>query len=159
MGVDVKAARFEIKPARFEDPGVQRLIADALGDLSRRYGGGGDDTPVEAEDFAPPRGRFFVACDGDDLIGCAGWRAHGEDAELKRMYTAPSARGRGVARQMLATIEESARADGRRRIILETGDRQPEAIALYTSAGYHRIEDFGFYKDHAGVLSFARDLL
>lgn len=148
----------EIKETRFEDPGVRRLIADALAELSRRYGGNGDDTPVAADDFAPPRGRFFVAWDGQDLIGCAGWRAHGEDAELKRMYTAPAARGRGVARRMLAAIEESARADGRRRLILETGDRQPEAIALYTSAGYQRIEDFGYYKDYEGVLSFAREL-
>ena len=148
----------EIRAARPEDPGVQRLLAEALGDLSRRYGGTGDDTPVAADDFVPPRGRFFVARDGDDLIGCGGWRAHGVDAELKRMYTTPAARGRGVARRVLAAIEESARADGRRRLILETGDRQPEAIALYVSAGYRRIEDFGYYKDHAGVLSFARDL-
>ena len=148
----------EIKAARIYDPAVQRLIADALADLSQRYGGSGDDTPVSADEFAPPRGRFFVACDSGDLIGCAGWRAHGEDAELKRMYTAPAARGRGVARRMLAAIEDSARADGRRRLILETGNLQPEAIALYTSAGYRRIEDFGYYKDHAGVLSFARDL-
>jgi ribosomal protein S18 acetylase RimI-like enzyme len=72
------------------------------------------------------------------------------------MYTAPAARGRGVARRMLAAIEESARNSGRKRVILETGDKQPEAIALYESAGYQRIEDFGFYKDHAGVLSYAR---
>jgi ribosomal protein S18 acetylase RimI-like enzyme len=74
------------------------------------------------------------------------------------MYTAPAARGRGVARRVLAAVEESARAAGCRRVILETGDRQPEAIALYTSAGYRRIADFGYYKDEEGVLSFARDL-
>ena len=59
---------------------------------------------------------------------------------------------------MLAAIEESARDAGCRRLILETGDRQPEAIALYQSAGYTRIEDFGYYKDHADVLSFAKTL-
>ena len=149
----------EIRVARFDEPEVQKLVAEALGDLSERYGGGsGDDTPVEASDFAPPKGRFFVAAEGHRLVGCAGWRVHGADAELKRMYTVPTARGRGVARRLLATIEESARADGRKRVILETGDKQPEAIALYASAGYHRIDDFGFYRDHAGVLSFARDL-
>jgi GNAT superfamily N-acetyltransferase len=148
----------EIRAARFDEPEVQKLVAEALGDLSQRYGGSGDDTPVAASDFAPPEGRFFVAVDGDRLVGCAGWRVHGDDAELKRMYTAPAVRGRGVARRMLATIEESARADGRKRVILETGDKQPEAIALYASAGYHRIEDFGFYRDEPGVLSFARDL-
>jgi GNAT superfamily N-acetyltransferase len=147
-----------IRAASFDDAEVQKLASDALGDLSQRYGGSGDDTPVAAEEFVPPRGAFFVALDGHDLIGCAGWRAHGEDAELKRMYTAPAARGRGVARRLLAAIEESARANGHKRVILETGDRQPEAIALYESAGYQRIEDFGFYKDHEGVLSYARAL-
>jgi GNAT superfamily N-acetyltransferase len=154
----VHVSEIEIRAARFDEPEVRKLVADALGDLSQRYGGSGDDTPVAPEDFLPPRGRFFVALDGTELIGCAGWRAHGEDAELKRMYTAPAARGRGVARRMLATIEQSARADGRKRVILETGDRQPEAIGLYASAGYRRIDDFGYYKDEAGVLSFARDL-
>jgi ribosomal protein S18 acetylase RimI-like enzyme len=59
---------------------------------------------------------------------------------------------------MLGVIEESARSAGRKRVILETGDQQPEAIALYESAGYERIEDFGFYKDYDGVLSYARVL-
>lgn len=149
----------EIRAARFDEPEAQKLIADALGDLSQRYGGGsGDDTPVAPSEFAPPNGRFFVAADGDRLVGCAGWRAHGPDAELKRMYTVPEARGRGVARRMLTTIEESARADGRARVILEMGDRQPEAISLYETSGYARIEDFGYYKGATGVLSFAKDL-
>ncbi len=155
-------SEIEIREARFDEPEVQELVSEALGDLSRRYGGSGDDTPVTRTDFDPPDGRFFVACRTGapeaDLVGCAGWRRHGDDAELKRMYTAPAVRGRGVARRILAAIEESARAAGCRRVILETGDRQPEAIALYTTAGYRRIEDFGYYKDHAGVLSFARDL-
>ncbi len=152
--------QIEIREARFDEPGVQKLVADALGDLSQRYGGSGDDTPVSGSDFHPPAGRFFVAVAGSsgDLVGCGGWRRHDGDAELKRMYTAPAARGRGVARRVLAAVEESARAAGCRRVILETGDRQPEAIALYTSAGYRRIEDFGYYKGEAGVLSFARDL-
>ncbi|GAB1642642.1 GNAT family N-acetyltransferase [Krasilnikovia sp. MM14-A1259] len=151
-------SEIEIRRAHFQAPDVQALVADALGDLSQRYGGTGDDTPIGDDDFEPPSGLFFAAYLGDVLVGCAGWRGHGGDAELKRMYTSPAVRGRGVARRLLAAVEESARADGRKRVILETGDRQPEAIALYTSAGYERIEDFGYYKGHAGVLSYARTL-
>ena len=151
-------SEIEIRAARFDEPEVRKLVADALAELSRRYGGSGDDTPVSPTDFDPPAGCFFVAVAGGDPVACAGWRRHDGDAELKRMYTAPAARGRGVARRMLATIEESARAAGCKRVILETGDLQPEAIALYTSAGYERIEDFGYYKGEEGVLSFARDL-
>ncbi len=151
-------SEIHVREARFGDPDVQKLVSEAMTELAGRYGGSGDDTPVTLTDFDPPAGRFFVAAGGDELLGCAGWRAHGPDAELKRMFTAPSARGRGVARRLLAAIEESARADGRDRVILETGDKQPEAIALYISCGYERIADFGYYKDSEGVLSYARKL-
>jgi hypothetical protein len=59
----------EIREARFDEPEVRKLIADALGDLSRRYGGSGDDTPVAVTDFLPPNGRFFVAFDGAEDFG------------------------------------------------------------------------------------------
>ena len=147
-----------IRLADFDEPAVQVLVAENLQDLSERYGGSGDDTPVAGTDFTPPAGAFFVAALGDQLIASAGWRRHGEDAELKRMFTTAAARGRGVARRMLTTIEESARAAGCRRVILETGDKQPEAIALYESAGYTRIPDFGFYAGHPGVLCYAKPL-
>ena len=156
----VGVEEIKIREARFDEPAVQRLIAEAMAELSRRYGGSGDDTPVAVTDFAPPSGAFLVAyaTAEDQLLGCAGWRAHGEDAELKRMFTVPAARGRGVARRVLAAIEESARERGCKRVILETGDRQPEAIALYLSCGYERIDDFGYYQGEEGVLSYARSL-
>lgn len=148
----------EVREIGFADPRVQLLVSEALGDLSERYGGSGDDTPIALTDFDPPDGRFFVAVLDGQLIGCGGWRRHGDDAELKRMFTTKTARGRGVARRLLTAIEQSARAAGLSRVILETGDRQPEAIGLYESAGYVRIADFGYYKGEPGVLSFAREL-
>jgi GNAT superfamily N-acetyltransferase len=148
----------KVREVGFDEPEVRRLVAEAMAELSRRYGGSGDDTPVAPSDFAPPDGAFFVAYAGEELVGCAGWRRHGQDAELKRMFTTEAARGRGVARKVLAAIEESARAAGCKRVILETGDKQPEAIALYLKCGYEQIEDFGYYKGEEGVLSFARTL-
>ncbi|WP_030436141.1 GNAT family N-acetyltransferase [Actinoplanes subtropicus] len=148
----------KIRMADTADPAVQALLVDVLNELSERYGGSGDDTPIAEDDFTPPNGAFFVADDGERLIGCAGWRRHGDDAELKRMFTAKAGRRRGLGRRLLTAIEESARAAGCRRLILETGDQQPEAIALYQTAGYARIPDFGYYKDEADVLSFAKDL-
>ncbi|MBO3736256.1 GNAT family N-acetyltransferase [Actinoplanes flavus] len=148
----------KIKSAGFGDPAVQTLVAENLRDLSDRYGGSGDDTPITAADFTPPNGDFLVAVENDRLIASAGWRRHGDDAELKRMFTTSAARGRGVARRMLAAVEASAAAAGCKRMILETGDRQPEAIALYESAGYVRIPDFGYYAGYPDVLSYAKPL-
>ena len=114
---------------------------------------------VEPTEFVPPHGEFLVAHLDGVPVGCGGWRSHGDDtAELKRMYTAPDVRGRGVARALLAAVEESARRHGRKRVILECGDRQPEAIGLYTSSGYERIPNFGYYADAPGCLSYGRAL-
>lgn len=148
--------QIKIRSARYDEPAVKALLVDVMAELSGRYGGSGDDTPVNPADFLPPDGAFFVAEEAGRLIGCAGWRRHGDDAELKRMFTASAARGRGLGRRMLTTIEESAREAGCKRVILETGDRQPEAVSLYESAGYTRIDDFGYYAGHEGVLSYAK---
>ncbi|KKK03532.1 GNAT family N-acetyltransferase [Micromonospora sp. HK10] len=154
-------SEIEIQVRRFDAAESQALIRAALADLGQRYGGSGDETPVDAAEFEPPAGTFLVAYLDGRPVGCGGWRSHGDDgetAELKRMYTAPAARGRGVARSVLAAVERSAREQGRKRIILECGDRQPEALALYTAAGYEPIPNFGFYRNEPGCLSFARPL-
>jgi GNAT superfamily N-acetyltransferase len=154
-------SEIEIRLVPFDSPVAQRLIRAALADLGARYGGSGDETPVDPAEFVPPAGAFLVAHLDGEPVGCGGWRSHGdtgEVAELKRMYTDPAARGRGVARAVLAAVERSAREHGRKRMILECGDRQPEAVAMYTSAGYERIPNFGFYKDAPGCLSYGRTL-
>ncbi|MEU6076707.1 GNAT family N-acetyltransferase [Micromonospora sp. NPDC047074] len=154
-------SEIEIRAEHFDSPVAQRLIRAALAELGTRYGGSGDDTPVDPGEFVPPAGAFLVARLGGEPVGCGGWRSHGDEgdtAELKRMYTDPSVRGRGVARAVLAAVERSAREQGRERMILECGDKQPEAIAMYTTAGYERIPNFGFYRDEPGCISFGRTL-
>jgi GNAT superfamily N-acetyltransferase len=154
--------RVEVRRVRYDAIVAQALVAAALAELGERYGGGdGDGTPVRPDEFEAPAGAFLVAYLSGEAVGCGGWRSHGVGgtvAELKRMYTAPAARGRGVARRVLAALEESARASGRTRMILECGGRQPEAIKLYLSSGYQRIEHFGFYRDAPEVVSLGRDL-
>ena len=151
----------EIRATRYLAPVAQTLAAAAKNELATRYGGPGDDTPIEAMEFDPPEGGFFVAWRAGEPVGCAGWRSLPGDpntAELKRMYVAPPARGAGVATALLSAVEESTIDQRRTRLILECGDRQPEAIALYEKLGYARIPDFGHYKDAPGVRSYGRDL-
>ncbi len=92
------------------------------------------------------RVTFFVARAGHQPVGCAAVRElDRRTGEVKRMYVQDSFRGRGVARLLLAAVEAGARALGYGTLRLETGDRQPEAIRLYTSAGFEPIAPFGQY--------------
>lgn len=148
----------EMAEASVESAEARQLVAEVQQEYVRRYGGR-DSTPVDPAEFAPPDGTFLLARVGRTAIGCAGLRRHGDGvAEMKRMYVRPEHRGRGHARGMLAALEEWACSRGYTRVVLETGAAQPEAIALYTSSGYHPIDGFGHYRDSELSRSFARDL-
>lgn len=67
--------------------------------------------------------------------------------EVKRVYVAPSVRGSGVSRLLMAELERIAQTRGSSRLILQTGDRQPDAVALYEKIGYTRIEIYPPYLD------------
>lgn len=67
--------------------------------------------------------------------------------EVKRMYVHPDSRGLGLARRLLAVLEEQALARGCRLLTLETGIHQPAAIALYARHGYQRRGPYGGYPD------------
>ncbi len=123
--------------------------------------GGPDTSPMEADDFAPPRGDFVVLEVGEVAVAMGGWRRGGPepgDAEIKRMFVRESHRGRGHARAVLTWIEDSAREAGVTRLVLETGEAQPEAIALYGSSGYTRIPAFGYYGNEERSAHLAKHL-
>jgi putative acetyltransferase len=95
-----------------------------------------------------PSVTFLVArCDGA-VVGCAALVAQGDGkAEIKRMFVAPETRGQGVGRMLLAKLESCASDAGINVLRLETGIRQPEAIALYRGAGFSQIGPFPPYGD------------
>ena len=106
------------------------------------------DTPV-----------FLVARLGDEPVGCGALRPYGDGRiELKRMYVRPAYRGRGLSRAILAALEDEARAEGATTVILETGDRQAEAIALYERHGYESIPKYGPYVDSPISLCYEKRL-
>ncbi|HEY3610047.1 MAG TPA: GNAT family N-acetyltransferase [Pseudonocardiaceae bacterium] len=151
------------RPVGYHDPDVAKLIAEVQQEYVVRYGGH-DATPMDAADFAPPQGLFVLGYQDGKAVACGGWRAHDStephfadgDAEVKRMYVAPTHRRRGLARLMLAELERTARVAGRRRLVLETGTAQPEAIALYESAGYTEVPKFGIYRNHDSSRCYGR---
>ena len=153
----------EIRPvARSTTPVAQRADrAPRWPTSAARYGGNGDDTPVDADRVRRRRtARSWSPTSDGEPVGCGGWRSHGDgrggaQADVHRAGGAGPGRGpRGAG----GAWRSRPAAHGRKRVILETGDQQPEAIALYEPCGYERIPDFGYYRT-AGVLSFGRDLL
>ena len=149
----------------FGHPDALRLIDEVQQEYVGRYGGM-DETPLEHAMFDLPRGSFFVGYLGDGAVASGAWRRRDDvtalgstrTAEVKRMYVAPQARGRGVARTMLAHLEATAAAAGAEVAILETGIQQPEAIALYESSGYVPVPKFGFYASSDLSRCYARRL-
>lgn len=140
---------------------AQALIAALNAELSERYPE--DDSAnhfrLDGHEVAPGRGTFLVAYDESVPIGCGAVRRIDEGvAELKRMYVAPAMRGRGVGRALLAALEAEARQLGVTRLVLETGPRQPEAIALYEREGFVSIPAFGEYEDHPLSVFMGKDL-
>ena len=155
-----------VGPEPYGAPASVRLVGELLVDIGERYAGDGDgdedhdeEASVAAGDVVAPHGAFLVARVDGEAVGCGAVRRHDEGvAELKRMYVAPSARGRGVARALLAALEATARDLGYGALRLETGLRQPEAMALYESSGYRRIEPYGPYAGSELTVCYQKSL-
>jgi len=148
-----RAAPLSIERVGYGHPDALRLIDEVQAEYVVRYGGP-DETPLDPLMFEPPAGSFFVGYAEGRPVATGAWRrtdvtalGTGATAEIKRMYVAPAARGRGLARLMLAHLEQSADEHGFEAVVLETGLRQPEAMALYETSGYQPTPPFGYYKD------------
>ncbi|GHF54875.1 N-acetyltransferase [Kitasatospora xanthocidica] len=160
-------ATVEFHITGYAHPDAQALSAEVQQEYVRRYGDP-DFTEMSAEDFEAPAGLFLIAYLDGRPVACGGWRAKEAggadelregDAELKRMFVVPDARGRGLARAVLRRLEQTAVEAGRTRFILETGTQQPEAIALYKSEGYTAIRKFGYYKEHPLAVCLGKELV
>ncbi|MEI5099449.1 GNAT family N-acetyltransferase [Streptomyces sp. PmtG] len=157
----------DIRRVAFDHPDAVKLNDRVQAEYAERYGDEGDVTPLDPSMFRPPHGLYLLAYDAMDTpVATGGWRVmdqNGEgysdgDAEIKRMYVTPEARGLGLARRILAALEEDAREAGRARMVLETGTKQPEAIGLYTSSGYALCDRFGHYRFHDLSRCYAKPL-
>lgn len=91
-------------------------------------------------------GHAVVAWDGEQAVGCGAIREYGDGVmEVKRMYVLPERRGEGIAMLVLQELEAWSVELQVRELILETGKRQPAAIALYEKSGYAVIPNYGKY--------------
>ena len=127
---------------RSTDDGPLWVIAQAEVELAARYGGLTDnELGLTGTTFDPPGGAFVVAraTGATHPLGGVGLRGvRPGTAEVRRLWVDPAWRGRGIARALMAALEDAARALGLTDLELGTGDRQPEAVELYSSSGWTR---------------------
>ncbi len=123
------------------------LVAAMIAEMRELY----DGLDLEAPDMpragpaelGPPGGVYLVGYRGGVAVCGGGIKRLPDGAcEIKRMYVIPSARRSGVARALLAALEDAARGMGYRIARLDTGARQPHAQAFYQASGYRRVGNF-----------------
>lgn len=134
-----------LRPERLDGPAGSRLIAAFTEEIADRYPGWtpGVGPSAHPDEFAHPSGRFLVAYSGNRPVACGGIkRLDDSTGEIKRLYVVPEARGEGVARLLLRALEDAAVEFGWRTVRLDTGDQQPDALALFRTAGYREIPDY-----------------
>ncbi len=125
--------------------GALSVLHAADDELRRRYGDG-DDQHLRVDELAEPLGLFLVARVNGDIAGGIGLRSIGDPAlhlgEIKRLWVRPDLRRGGIAVSLMNEIETRARSLGYQRLYLETGPKQPEAVALYASIGWDRVQEY-----------------
>jgi putative acetyltransferase len=151
---DLKLA--ELDPAT---PEASALMEALDRELSARYPGF-EIQGIDAANFREAGGVFLVGRVENVAVACGALRPTDDGAvEVKRMYVSEANRGRGFGRTILVALEEMAAHRGYRIIRLETGGRQPEAIALYESAGYHLIPCYGAHASDPHSRCFEKQLV
>jgi DNA-binding MarR family transcriptional regulator/predicted GNAT family N-acyltransferase len=142
----IRAASVKVAAESPDTADARLCLRTYFRELAARFEGGFDACTgdhADVEDMTPPSGLFVIARLDGDAIGCGGLkRVDKATGEIKRVWTAPSARGVGVARRMLRTLEAAAREKGLKTLRLDTNRALTEAHALYRSEGYREVARF-----------------
>lgn len=135
-----------------EDASLEGLLYAARADQIARYG-------AQASRPVHPDARFLVAFVDGRAAGCGAIQPlDASTGELRRIFVLADYRGRGIARMLLTALEDLARTMRYTKLRLGTGVRQPEAVALYQSCGYVRIQRYGVYLDGPWKLCYEKRL-
>ena len=140
-----------IEPANPRDPGPSSLLASSHLLMQSLYPPE-DNFALDINALCAPDVHFFAARQGDITLGTVALAVRPGYAEVKSMFTAPEARGKGVAAALLRQIEDHARHLNLNTLRLETGDELAEAVRLYERNGYTRCGKFGSYEDNGSSI-------
>jgi DNA-binding MarR family transcriptional regulator len=142
----VTASLVQVRVVDPEHPDARRCLRAYVAELNRRSDipfDPSDGSTAEPHEVRAPAGAFVVAYLNGEAIGCGAVKHRaGGPSDIKRMWVAESARGLGLGRRLLTTLEQLARDSGAGVVQLETNDALVEAIALYRSAGYEEVPAF-----------------
>ncbi len=141
------AAMLEFRTCPADEEPAAALVQGMRDEIAAIYDGldldGADMPKAGPGELAPPGGTFVVGFEGEAPVCCGGLKRLPDGAcEIKKMFVAPEARGRGVARALLGELERRARAAGYTIARLDTGPRQPRAQRMYERAGYAQTENY-----------------
>jgi GNAT superfamily N-acetyltransferase len=152
------APTLDVRPATIAEALASGIFDELDEDLKTRYPASWIPA-TDPQQYEGAGGCVVLASAGADVIGCGAFRLFdGETVELKRMFVRATHRGRGIARRIVEALEREARHRGYTAAVLETGTRQPEAIALYITCGYEPIERYGDYAQYARSVCFRKSL-
>jgi len=160
MSEPADQTRVIVQQADIRSPAARTLIEALNAELSGTYPEqGACHFRLDAQEVADGEGAFLIAFRSRTPVGCGAIRRiEARTGEIKRMYVVPQERGRGVGRAILNAIEAEAQALRVSRLVLETGVRQSEALALYQHAGFSRIAPFGEYVRSPLSVCMAKEL-
>jgi DNA-binding MarR family transcriptional regulator/RimJ/RimL family protein N-acetyltransferase len=141
----LRAASVEVSAEPLDGEDSRLCLSAYFRELAARFEGGfdGTDDYARVDDMISPTGLFVIARLDGDAVGCGGLkRVDKATGEIKRVWTVPAARGMGVARRILRTLEAAARERGLKTLRLDTNRALTEAHALYRSEGYEEVARF-----------------
>ena len=141
----------------FDNPDFISLVKLLDAELAERDG---EDHPFYAQFNKIDKIKYVVvAYENDKPVSCGAIKEYSPDTmEVKRMYTLPESRGKGIATKVLIELEKWAKELSFENCILETGKKQPEAIALYKKNGYKLIPNFGQYAGVDNSVCFEKEM-
>lgn len=152
-GAGGSAGKLTVAAAPVDDPVLARLTAAQETEVMARYG------VTDAGPGLTTAATCLLAHLDGRPVGCVAVEPHGQTGEVKRMYVDPVARGHGVGRRLLEAAEQTAAELGCTSLRLETGTKQPEALALYESAGWTRIPRYGYFRNDPTTICLEKLLL
>lgn len=149
----------EVVEVAWDDPRAVALRGAMDQEMGRLYGDAPSPEVRRALAVDPADVLVTViAVDAGEGVGHAALRRLGDGYEVKKVVVSETHRRRGISRALLAAVEDAARARGATRAVLQTGDRQPEAMALYEATGWRRIPVYPPYDVLANSRCYAKDL-